>query len=139
MLLELSMVIFYSLKLNLQNQRSFKDYTKRIDEELNDVARHVFIFLGNHPSHVDVHLFKWGKDWEIHITSFPPGIFNYVFLVMNYEIFTRDEALEMYERKHGERKITEEPIKQIKMEKATTKSKPSESVAKKKRGRPANI
>ena len=64
-----------------QNQRSFKGYIQRIDEELKDVARPVFVFLDNYPSHINIQF-----------------------------------------------------IKQIKMEKAKTKSKPSESVAKKKPG-----
>ena len=41
--------------------------------ELKDVARPVFIFLDNHPSQINVYLFKWCKDRGIHIILFPPN------------------------------------------------------------------
>ena len=40
--------------------------------ELKDVACPVFIFSENHPSHINVHLFKWCKDQGILFISFPP-------------------------------------------------------------------
>ena len=43
-----------------QNQCSFEDYIQRINEEW--IAHPVFIFLGNHPSQINVSLFKWRKN-----------------------------------------------------------------------------
>ena len=54
-----------------RKQRSFKDYIQRFDEEFKDVSSPIFIFLNNHPSHINVQLFKVCKDWGIHIVSFP--------------------------------------------------------------------
>jgi len=65
--------LFTQTESGWQNKSSFEAYIQRIDLELKDVERPIFIFMDNHPSHINFNLFKWCKDRGIHMISFPPN------------------------------------------------------------------
>ena len=53
--------------------RKYKKYdvlSQKVD--LQKVSE-VFIFLDNHPNHINVHLFKWCKDRGIYNVTLPPN------------------------------------------------------------------
>lgn len=65
--------LFTQTESGWQTKRSFEAYIHRIDLELKDVERPIFIFMDNHASHINYNLFMWCKDRGIHMVSFPPN------------------------------------------------------------------
>ena len=62
--------LFTQTEYRRQNQCFFDDYVQRIDKELKDVARPVFMFSDNYQSHIIFLLFKWRfGDQGIHIKN----------------------------------------------------------------------
>lgn len=66
-------VVFSQTENGWQNMNSFEQYIKHLVEQLDHIKRPIIITFDNHPSHLNVALFKWCKARGVELVTFPPN------------------------------------------------------------------
>lgn len=66
-------IIFSQTESGWQTMESFEAYLKLLIDELAHIPKPILIMYDNHPSHINMELFKYCADRNIHIITFPPN------------------------------------------------------------------
>lgn len=56
-----------------QTKESFEGYLKLLIDEMDDIPKPIVFLFDNHSSHINMELFKYCQEREVHIITFPPN------------------------------------------------------------------